>query len=57
MEKEADDTVRPFTPDEQKCPCGRVLPVAQAQHVYHCLCGRFWLRPDCSEICAPWSEY
>ncbi|MBI3651006.1 MAG: hypothetical protein HY231_08145 [Acidobacteria bacterium] len=41
----------------QRCECGKVLPVAQAQHVYRCACGRLWLRADCSEVCEPWREY
>jgi hypothetical protein len=43
--------------DLQHCACGKILPFGQAHHVHRCSCGRIWLRPDCSEICAPWSEY
>jgi hypothetical protein len=44
-----------FTPD--RCECGNPLPFDPTRHVYRCDCGRLWLRPDCSEECAPWSEY
>lgn len=39
------------------CGCGARLPVPLSLHVYRCDCGRLWLRPDCSEVCAPWQAY
>jgi hypothetical protein len=36
------------------CACGKRLPAAASLHVYKCECGRVWLRPDCSEVCAAW---
>jgi len=41
----------------QVCACGKRLPATVSLHVYKCECGRVWLRPDCSEVCAPWEAY
>lgn len=41
----------------QICACGKRLPAAVSLHVYKCECGRVWLRPDCSEVCAAWETY